>query len=141
MRALLACLLILGLAACADDDDGLPGARGQWVLVNYWAQWCAPCIEEVPELNALDTARDDVRVFGVNYDGATGEELAEQVTRLGIDFPTLATDPAASLGIPRPMVLPTTLLLDPQGQYVTQLVGPQTLESLSEAVDSAIGDG
>ena len=63
-----------------------------------------------------------------------GDELARQVTQLGIAFPILAEDPADRLGIPRPAVLPTTLILDPEGKLANTLVGPQTLESLAEAV-------
>src|SRR5690554_8199665 len=50
--------------------------RGQWVLVNYWAEWCKPCLEEIPELNELDKA-PDIAVLGVNFDGVTGAPLVE----------------------------------------------------------------
>ena len=59
--------------------------RGRWVLVNYWAEWCKPCLEEIPELNELDKA-PDISVLGVNFDGVTGpalEQLGLQETRLG----------------------------------------------------------
>ena len=56
--------LVLLLGACGDKPEtgGVPrleDLRGQWVLVNYWAQWCKPCIEEIPELNQLDSERTD----------------------------------------------------------------------------------
>ena len=50
-----------------------------------------------------------------------------------VAFATLETDPATMLGIPRPVVLPTTLILAPDGQLKATLVGPQTLESLLRA--------
>ena len=109
--------------------------RGQWVVINYWAQWCKPCIEEIPELNALDQKYEQVTVLGVNYDGAIGEALAQQQTRLGLAFASLEADPSAQLGIPRPIVLPTTLILDPDGQLAASLVGPQTIESLERAMN------
>ena len=66
------------LLGCAEQSGDSPTAsleelRGQWVVINYWAQWCKPCIEEIPELNALDQKYEQVTVLGVNYDGAIGE--------------------------------------------------------------------
>ena len=128
------------LLGCAEQSGDSPTAsleelRGQWVVINYWAQWCKPCIEEIPELNALDQKYEQVTVLGVNYDGAIGEALAQQQTRLGLAFASLEADPSAQLGIPRPIVLPTTLILDSDGQLAASLVGPQTIESLERAMN------
>lgn len=130
--------LILGLQACGGSSDAtdpidLAQQRGQWIVINYWAKWCKPCIKEIPELNALDQQHAQVTVLGVNYDGASGAELEQQLSELGVAFATLETDPATMLGIPRPVVLPTTLILAPDGQLKATLVGPQTLESLLRA--------
>ncbi|SRR6056297_685692 len=127
---------LMGMTGCdpaADDPLGqIKAAQGSWVVVNYWAEWCKPCIKEVPELNELN-ARDDVTVLGVNFDGATGDALAAQLEKLGIGFATLPEDPADALGTERPVVLPTTLVFHPEGQLTQTLVGPQTLESLLAA--------
>ncbi|MBN7798481.1 TlpA family protein disulfide reductase [Parahaliea mediterranea] len=138
MRNLFAAAAIALLAACGEapapgNHPTLESLRGQWVVVNYWAKWCKPCIEEIPELNRLDREHDDIAVLGVNYDGLTGEALTAQVQELGVDFPTVA-DPAAQLGSPRPTVLPTSLILDPKGQLVDTLVGPQTADTLLAAI-------
>ena len=111
-------------------------SEGQWRIVNYWAIWCTPCREEIPELNALNQ-QEDVIVFGVNYDGKTGAELDEQSRELSIKFDQLAQDPARFLGTPRPKVLPTTLIVDPEGGVVATLVGPQTQANILAAIDSA----
>lgn len=133
-------LAILGtallLSACQREPElqvalALDSRQGQWIVVNYWADWCKPCIHEIPELNALDRTYPGITVLGVNYDGLTGSELAEQVTALGISFPNLTDDPSATLGIERPMVLPTTVIVDPGGSTHQVLVGPQTLDSLA----------
>lgn len=142
MRSLVRLSLVLLLAGCGDPTaDTRPvqieDFRGRWVVINYWAQWCKPCIAEIPELNALDQTYPEVAVLGVNYDGAEGEELAAQLQRLGVEFPTLAADPSAKLGVARPAVLPTSLILDPAGTLVITLVGPQTLESLASAAGQA----
>jgi thiol-disulfide isomerase/thioredoxin len=143
MKKLLMLALAAVLTACGSDKPqthttlDLGALQGQWVVVNYWAKWCKPCIKEIPELNALDSKYPQVAVFGVNYDGVTGDELAQQVDELNIGFPTLPQDPATELGTDRPMVLPTTLVLNPDGRLVQTLVGPQTLESLVLATGQA----
>lgn len=142
MKYLTYLALTLALTACGGgsgtaDPMNLDQLRGQWVVINYWAQWCKPCIKEIPELNNLNQQYRQVTVLGVNYDGATGQELDLQLEKLGIAFTTLPGDPARQLGVPRPVVLPTTLILDPQGQLHATLVGPQTLESLAQATEQA----
>ena len=138
------CIGLLLLCGCSGDagpppepESAAPGPRGQWVLINYWAEWCAPCIKEIPELNEVDRRYPDVTVLGVNFDGAEGEELRQQVETLGVAFPTLATDPGGAMGLARPQVLPTTRVVDPDGQLHHTLVGPQTLASLAAAVGKA----
>ena len=135
MRIACLSLLCITLAACqppAPESNAaiLEGLRGQWVVINYWAEWCKPCIKEIPELNALDREHDTVTVLGVNYDGATGEALQAQLDTLDVQFRTLQEDPAALLGIDRPNVLPTTVIINPAGELLATLIGPQTLESL-----------
>ncbi|WOJ96402.1 TlpA disulfide reductase family protein [Congregibacter brevis] len=128
-------LMLVGLGACgpqgAQDAISLDH-KGDWTFVNYWAKWCKPCIQEVPELNLLH-AREGIRVLGVNYDGAVGEELQAQLENLNVQFPTLPEDPAARYQIERPQVLPTTLVINPQGELSAVLIGPQTEASLLNA--------
>ena len=121
-------LFALGLQSCTQSVDELPGA-GQWRVINYWAIWCTPCREEIPELNALDDNTELV-AFAVNYDGQIGEALKSQAAEMGITFTLLEQDPGTALGIERPRVLPTTLLVNPLGAVTDTLVGPQTQESL-----------
>ncbi len=142
MKYLLCLGVLLSLLACTEHTDTgsqprLEELRGQWVVINYWAQWCKPCIEEIPQLNALDAQYAQVTVVGVNYDGASGAELEQQRLKLGVAFASLEADPATQLGTTKPVVLPTTLILNPAGQLVATLIGPQTLESLAQATGQA----
>ena len=138
MKRLLYLGILVAVFGCTEQTEVATGARledlrGHWVAINYWARWCQPCVEEIPELNALDRKYDKVTVLGVNYDGATGVELEQQERALGVAFPTLPEDPAAQLGVSRPVVLPTTLIVNPEGQVVATLLGPQTLATLKQA--------
>jgi len=108
---------------------------GQWMLINYWAVWCKPCIEEIPELNHFaEKNSDKVVLFGVDYDGSQAEKLQENINKLGISFPVLINDPATILQYQRPDVLPTTLIFNPEGKLHRSLKGPQTEQTLMDAI-------
>ncbi|MCQ4306512.1 TlpA family protein disulfide reductase [Pseudomonas stutzeri] len=134
---LLACL---ALAGCAEDwgpdqhgtDVTAQQLDGQWLLINYWAEWCGPCRVEIPELNALDEAYEDITVLGINFDGLQGEELAAASKDLDVRFRVLSIDPAERLDLPRSAVLPVTYIIDASGKVREQLVGEQTAEGLQE---------
>ena len=86
-RALLMTLLLAGCTReqAAEEPVPLAQTRGEWLLINYWAEWCKPCIEEIPELNEFAQLNANrARVLMVNFDGASGETLREQARRLGI---------------------------------------------------------
>lgn len=78
-----------------------------------------------------------VQVVGVNYDGVRGNELYSLIRTMGINFPILLDDPRLRWDLAAPSILPTTLLINPNGELVTILVGPQTVDSLLEAVGAA----
>lgn len=125
----------------ADGSDGdWAQWHGRWILINYWAEWCAPCREEIPELNRLHQERDAMNlvVMGVNFDGLQGEALTGLIQRMGIEFPVLLQDPRARWSQDLPSVLPSTLVIDPAGNLRTVLVGPQTYESLSNALQATL---
>ena len=143
MKHLVAVIALALVTACSGPEPQLPDNvlanldkatyKGQWVVINYWAKWCKPCIKEIPELNALDRKYEQVAVLGVNFDDARGADLQAQISQLGIEFPVILEEPSATLGTQLPQVLPTTLILDPDGTLVATLVGPQDLESLALA--------
>ncbi len=150
MRIVLVSIFCLLCVGCGDARfNDLQGAEidfndldGQWVVLNYWALWCAPCREEIPELNRLDKENDSIRVMGVDFDGIeSDQELRRQVELLGIEFPVLQQDPAPALGSEKPRVLPTTMIINPQGEVIEVRVGPQTAESLLEQIQHLRGEG
>ncbi|MCK9563683.1 MAG: TlpA family protein disulfide reductase [Bacteroidales bacterium] len=135
-------LLALLLGGCGDGADSKPLAvedfRGYTVFVNYWAEWCQPCREEIPDLNEFQQRHPDtVRVLGVNFDRLRGEALAAQEQALGVGFPTLEVDPRAQFGLPVPLGLPETFVIDAEGNLLDVLQGLQSLETLQAALEMA----
>jgi len=138
-----ACLVFLVIACSGCEQveftfsDGqqksLDSFKGSWVVVNYWATWCKPCIEEIPELNKLNQ-HDGVLVFGVNYDGLVGDELSNEAENLGINYDLIVVDPSENIQIKRPSALPATALIDRSGVTRKVLYGPQTMVSITEKI-------
>ena len=137
-------LLCLVLAGCAGDTSyplvsggshSFKNDTGKLTLINYWAVWCSPCRKEIPELNQFAAEyADRLTVLAVNFDNEQGEELLSQIEKLGIEFPSLQTDPRLLWSLKPVSVLPETLVIDSKGVLLHRLVGPQTLESLSALI-------
>lgn len=140
MRVVMGLCAGLILAGCTEDVGvdqygrkvAAEQLEGQWLVINYWAEWCAPCRTEIPELNALAAQLKErqVRVLGVNFDGLQGAELGKAVQALGIEFTVLEEDPAARYQLPRSEVLPVTYIVDDQGKLRERLLGEQTAAGL-----------
>ncbi len=142
--ALLISALALPVAAepinfTAAGLDGQPIALsdylGQWVVVNYWATWCAPCRKEIPELSAMHDARDDITVLGLAYEDTDAAVFAEFLQEHPASYPIAIAnvyDPPAALGAPR--ALPTTFIVDPQGELVKTIIGPVTRTQIEDDI-------
>lgn len=148
-RRLAAALTIIGalmLGGCGNDygidQNGQKVASErldkQWVIVNYWAEWCGPCRTEIPELNHLaeELKSRNVGVFGVNFDNVQGEELKSASEKLGIKFTVLAQDPAELFELPRSEALPVTYIIDNKGKVREQLMGEQTAAGVMAKLDA-----
>ncbi|MGV6806699.1 MAG: TlpA disulfide reductase family protein [bacterium] len=115
--------------------------RGKVILINYWAIWCKPCREEIPELNKFQQDFPaDVSVLGVNFDGVSDAQLASQVSELAIQYSTLLVDPREYLGIKPSGVLPETIVIDRRGEFHRILLGPQSYSDLELLLSSLVED-
>lgn len=144
-----AAMLALFAVGCSESTDDTtvappttPAPRfasiekdGRWLIVNYWAEWCKPCLEEIPELNAYAAEHaDTVQVVLVNYDGVTGTALRDLGEDLGINTDMVEADPSNDLGIEKPQVLPSTFIFDADLKLTHTLLGPQTRASLGNVI-------
>lgn len=115
--------------------------RGQWVLVNYWATWCGPCIKEMPELDELDHAREDLVVLGLAYEDSTPEDLRAFLAKRPVRYPIAAVDvlaPPKAFAVPKG--LPTTHLVAPDGSLAKSFLGPVTRADIEQAIADATAD-
>ncbi len=118
--------MALLLTACGSAENMEP----TWRVINFWAVWCAPCREEIPELNRLaDQYAEQLLVQGVNYDAPDNQPGIEQAASMGIEFDTISTADAGGYGLRKPSILPTTFILK-NGQLHAELKGPQTYDAL-----------
>jgi len=111
--------------------------RHKWVVLNYWATWCAPCRKEIPDLSSLDEARDDIVVLGLAFEDTDMETFDEFLKEYRPSYPILLVDvyaPPEPFGAPR--VLPTTIILGLEGYPVKTFLGPVTRESIESFIDS-----
>ena len=108
-----------GQARLSDD-------RGRYVLLNFWATWCAPCREEMPTLSALQAGMGGENFAVVTI--ATGRNprpaMKKFFDEIGVDNLPLHRDPKSALARDMGVFgLPTTLILDPQGNEIARLQG------------------
>ena len=115
--------------------------RGQWVVVNFWATWCKPCLKEIPDLTAFDAAREDVRVIGLAYEEIEAADMRAFLEKHPAGYPIALLDvydPPADFDTPRG--LPMTYLVDPQGKVAKKYLGPITSQELAADIAAIAGE-
>jgi len=117
------------------EDVTLSNLRGKWVVLNYWATWCAPCRKEIPELSAFNDSDENIVVLGLAFEDTDVEAFDEFLAEFKPSYPILLVDvysPPEPFGTP--MALPKTIVLDPAGVPVKTFVGPVTMEDLEAVI-------
>ena len=105
--------------------------RGKWLVINFWATWCPPCLHEMPELERFyQQNRERAQVWGVSFENGDKSTILEYVERLGVTFPILGYGQDPLTGYGEVNVLPTTFIIDPQGLFWHRFEGPITADDI-----------
>lgn len=157
LRTAFALLMVVGLMSAVQADDrvdfSLPDMqgkthklsdyRGKWVLVNYWATWCPPCREELPELEIFHSQSNGTAVvLGVNMEDIEQVALESFVSEQFLSFPILlaGSRPKADERVGMIPGLPTSYLISPKGEVVARQVGPITAAAIRKFIESFEAD-
>ena len=120
--------------------DGKPydlaSQRGKWVIVNYWATWCVPCIKEMPDISRfVSVHKDKVSAIGLAYDDSDPADIKAFVAKHPVVYPIAQVTldkPAKDFDEPRG--LPTTWVIDPTGKVAKRFIGPVTPALLNAVI-------
>lgn len=118
--------------------SSLSDFRGKWVVVNYWATWCPPCLTEIPELVNFheDNQANNAVVLGVNFEEIDSTTLKQFVDDYFINYPVLRERPGRESVMGEIPGLPTTFLVSPQGEIVARQVGGVTAALIEEFISN-----
>ncbi|WP_333681922.1 TlpA disulfide reductase family protein [Dyella sp.] len=119
--------------------DGKPydlaAERGHWVIVNFWATWCVPCIKELPDISQFVKTHPNVRAIGIAYDDTDPSDIRAFLTKHPVSFPVAQVTMDKPLkDFDEPLGLPTTYLIAPDGKVAKHFTGPVTSALLSTAI-------
>ena len=106
--------------------------RGKWVLINFWATWCPPCLEEIPDLVSLYESRKDVMVIGIVMDYRDPKTVLKFVDSLAISYPIVFGSKSVAAQVGPVSMLPTTYLFNPAGRPAAYKVGIISRKSLED---------
>jgi thiol-disulfide isomerase/thioredoxin len=114
--------------------------KGKVVILNFWATWCPPCREEIPELVRLQAQyKDKLQIIGASEDEDGPQKVQQFVQRFGMNYPiVMATKELIDNygGVP---ALPTSFLIDPQGRIVQKHTGLYEYEVYDREVRALAG--
>ena len=144
LRRLIAVLILAAVSSAAfaftvTDTKGkthrLADYKGKWVLVNFWATWCPPCLEEMPDLQTLHETRKDLVVVGIAMEYRDPNYVKQFADDLLVTFPIVLGDSKIAAQIGKVPGLPTTYLYDPTGKLAAYNVGALTREAVERYID------
>lgn len=113
----------------------LAAQRGKWVIVNYWATWCVPCIKEMPGISRFVASHKNVTAIGLAFQDSDKADIQAFLRKHPVVYPIAQVKlekPVKDFDPPRG--LPTTWVIDPSGKVARQFIGPINAASLAAVI-------
>lgn len=105
--------------------------KGKWVIVNYWATYCAPCVAELPALNTIAKRfKDKAVVLGLEAGETPLQDLKQFAAQRNISYPIAPTQDSTMFALGLIYGVPTTFIVNPQGQIVETHMGAVSARQL-----------
>lgn len=121
----------LSIATLDGKTFDLAAHRGHWVIVNFWATWCSPCIKEMPDISAFVAAHKDVAAIGIAWEDTERAEIDAFVKAHPVSYPLAQGDVYKPLkDFEEPRGLPVTYVIAPDGTVRKKFTGPITGDDL-----------
>jgi len=112
--------------------------RGKWLIINFWATWCPPCIQEMPELERFYKQNiSSAQVWGVTFEDTDKAKIRQFIEQLGITYPVLGYGQDPLTGFGTVTVLPTTFVIDKQGLFFHRFEGPITAQDITAVIEQS----
>lgn len=125
------------------DTEGvshtLAGEKGKWVLVNFWAPWCPPCLEEMPGLSTLQKQHRDLQVIGVAVMYRRKSDVLSVVSQQKLAYPVVLGNESTAGDFGGFSGLPASFLYDPAGKLVGRHDGPLTPQDIERIMSHVPG--
>jgi thiol-disulfide isomerase/thioredoxin len=116
----------------------LAAERGKWVIVNFWATWCSPCLAEMPAISKYVATHENVTAIGLSYQPEPEAEVVKFARRHPVAYPLAYVDvDHPPTGIEMPLGLPRTDLIAPDGRLAKHFLGPVNAKLLDAAIAAA----